>query len=147
MEFKLYKETLPVKSYAKTAIGSGCQTPMTKAFFSSQNIDIIQHAIRYEVWKRSSERALIDRQSDDELITAMRAIYFQYAKNRPDDIPGQIKELNTIVVNEVVPGILSEATAHLLYLKDKFGGLSPLPPPVNVNNAGTKLLRSVTSVF
>ncbi len=142
MEYKLYKETLPETSYYKAAIGSGCQTILSKAFFSMQNIDIIQNALRYKVWQQSHYHALISRQSNDELISVMRATYLQYCKNQEHNIPGQIADLNELVVDQLVPSLLSEITGYLLYLKDKFGGLSPLPPPVNVNSAGTRQLST-----
>ena len=140
MDYQLYKEGLPNKSYVKAAIGSGCRTKLVEAFFSNENLNIIQNALRYKVWVQSNHNALISRQSEDELIAVMRATYLQYGKNQPDDIRGQIEDLNAQVVSQIVPKILSEVTGHLLYLKDKFGGLTPLPQPVNVNNAGTRQL-------
>ena len=148
MEYPLYKQSLPSRSYSSVALrGSACNTQLATMFFSFANIQIIQNAIRYQVWEKSGNQAVIGRQSDDELIVVMRAIFLQYAKHWPYQIPEQIDELNQLVASQVVPTILSEVTGHLIFLKDKFSGLTPLPPPVNVNISGLKTNRSVTSTF
>ena len=148
MDYPLYKENLPSRLNASVALrGSACNTPLATMFFSFANMQIVQNAIRYQVWERSNGQAVIGRQSDDELLIVMRSIFLQYAKHLPHHISEQIGELNEIVTSQIVPSILSEVTGHLIYLKDKFSGLTPLPPPVNVNIAGLKRNRSVTSTF
>ncbi len=149
MEYPLFTPTAKDSSHSDQSLlrGSVSCTLLSKLFFSSKNIEIIQNAIRYEVWKTTDKNAVISKQSDTELLIVMRSIFVQNAKHRPDNITQQISDLNDLVVKAVVPGIISEATAHLSYLRDKFGGITPLPPPVCVNTAGLKQLRSVTSTF
>lgn len=144
--YLMYKEMLPTKAYLQSCLrGNLCETDLARAFYSRQNIDIIQNALRFKVWERSSK--VIDRQSDDELVIVMRATFLQRAKHLNTDISGQISELNNSVISKIIPSLLSEISGHILYLKDKFAGLSPLPPPINVNSAGLKSLPSVTQTF
>ena len=52
-------------------------------------------AIRRDVFEKSQPKGyVIDDQSADELKIIMRALYYQYSKNQPFDVPGQVNELN-----------------------------------------------------
>ena len=90
---------------------------------------------------------IIGPQSETELIIVMRAIFFQNAKNLDTNIPEQISELNSIVIQSILPKILSNIKQYQEYLKNK--GQIPLPMDrsMNVNNKGIKQLRSVTDTF
>ena len=93
-------------------------TPLNYAFFSKANIDIVQNALRYEVWTRTNKKHLIDRQSDTELGIIMRAYYLQYGKNLPTGVAQQVQELNNIVIEYLVPKIISQVQQYVTYLKD-----------------------------
>ena len=93
-------------------------TKLNFAYFSKQNIDIIQNALRYKVWIRTNKQHIIERQSDTELGIIMRAYYLQYGKNLPDHIPEQVEELNNMVIEYLVPKILVQIQQYLSYLKD-----------------------------
>ena len=93
-------------------------TRLNFAFFSKQNIDIIQNALRYQVWVRTNKKHIIERQSDTELGIIMRAYYLQYGKNLPDHIPEQVQELNNMVIEYLVPKILVQVAQYLDYLRD-----------------------------
>ena len=93
-------------------------TRLNFAFFSKQNIDIIQNALRYQVWVRTSKKHIIERQSDTELGIIMRAYYLQYGKNLPDNVSEQVQELNNMVIEYLVPKILVQVAQYLDYLRD-----------------------------
>jgi hypothetical protein len=93
-------------------------TKLNYAFFSKANIDIVQNAIRYEVWKRTGKKHLIGRQSDTELGIIMRAFYLQYGKNLPTDVPEQVQELNNLVIEYLVPKVIIQVNQYLTYLVD-----------------------------
>jgi hypothetical protein len=93
-------------------------TKLNYAFFSKENIDIVQNAIRYEVWKRTEKKHLIARQSDTELGIIMRSFYLQYGKNLPTNIPEQVQELNNLVVEYLVPKVIIQVNQYLSYLVD-----------------------------
>ena len=149
MEYPLFRPTSTDSSHTDQSVlrGSLSCTLLSKLFFSAKNVQIIQNALRYQVWTSTDKNVVISKQSESELLIVMRSVFVQNAKHRPDNITQQISDLNDLVVKAVVPGIISEATAHISYLKDKFGGITPIAPPVCVNTAGLKQLRSVTTTF
>lgn len=116
-------------------------TPLSKQFFTAQNVAVLQAAIRKGVYERSgSKRYVIDEQDVDEMKMIMRAIYLQYAKNNAFDIPGQIKELNDIIIKWCVPRIMSEIDHYYYYLNDISHMPIPLAQPMSMSSAGTKSL-------
>lgn len=128
-----------VETQAADAIkGNFLATPLNQAFFSPANVQIIQNLIRKNVFDRSNGEFLIDPQSSDQLLIIMRAIYYQYGRNRPDGIPQQIEELNTIVADYSVPRILSEVSFHKTFLHDIQHLPVPLSHPVKMSTTGTK---------
>jgi|UniRef100_A0A6C0DPT4 hypothetical protein len=121
--------------------GNWEQTDLSKVFFSSENISQIQNKIRRTVFEKSQPKGyVIDDQSVDELKIIMRALYYQYSRNLPYDISGQIDELNDRVVQWSVPHILSAVDHYHYYLDDISKLPTPLPHSVNVSRAGTKSL-------
>jgi hypothetical protein len=127
------------QSEADDAIrGNVTATPLNQAFFSPANVEIIQNKLRREVHDRSKGEFLIDRQSVDELLIVMRAMYLQYGKNQPDHIAEQITELNQIVADWCVPKIVAECSMHKTYLYDIQNLPVPLSQPVFLTQKGTK---------
>ena len=110
-------------------------------FFSAENMERIQNSIRKEVFERSQPKGyVIDKQSVDEIKIIMRAIYLQYARNLPQNIQGQVEDLNKKVLDWSVPHILSAVDHYYFYLND----ISHLPIPLahmqHLSRAGTKSL-------
>ena len=121
--------------------GNWEKTPLSDSFFSNANVTIIQNLIKREVFTRSLPKGYrIDDQSVDELKIIMRAIYYQYAKNLPSDIPGQVADLNRRVADWSVPHILSAVDHHMYYIKDIEFLPVPMAHPVHLSRAGTKSL-------
>ena len=121
--------------------GNWNETVLSKTFFSPENLKVIQSTIKKEVYVQSGDKKwVIDDQSVDELQIIMRSLFLQYAKNLSTNIPGQITELNRLVINWCVPRIISEVGMYQYYLKD----ISKLPVPlehaVSLSSAGTKSL-------
>ena len=97
--------------------------------------------IRKAVYDRSAPKNyVIDKQSVDELKIIMRAIYYQYARNLPRDIAGQVADLNQKVVDWSAPHILSAVDHYHYYLKDISTMPVPLAQPQHLSRAGTKSL-------
>ena len=114
---------------------------LSEAFFSQANITVIQNSIRRYVYDRSTPKGyLIDDQSVDELKIIMRAIFYQYARNLPYDIAGQIAELNQRVIDWSGPHILSAVDHYIYYLKDIDTMPVPMAHPVLLSRAGSKTL-------
>ena len=116
-------------------------TPVSKIFFSAENMRLIQNGIRRDVYNKSQPKGyLIDKQSVEELKIIMRAIYLQYARNLPKDFPGQIDDLNTKVIDWSVPHILSAVDHYVYYIQDISHLPVPLAQPPNLSRAGTRSL-------
>jgi hypothetical protein len=111
---------------------------LNSVYFSRNNIDAIQHGIRYSIFNKSSK--VIDNQSETELRIIMRSIYLQYSKNLPNNIIEQIKDLNKRVLEFVVPRVLIEMNQYETYLKDASTLPVPLSRGENTSSTGTKFL-------
>ena len=81
------------KSFAGDMLrGNWDHTPLSDAFFTRTNTEVIQAEIKKEVYRMSGpKKYVIDDQDVDELKMVMRAMYLQYAKNNPFNIEGQIR--------------------------------------------------------
>jgi hypothetical protein len=100
------------------------------AFFSEQNIKILQNGIRAGVYKRSDGQYLIGEQDCDVLKTIMRGIYLQNAINLPYNYTEQIEGLNTLVMEYSIHQILGEADGYMKYKRDASHMYTLLPTPI-----------------
>jgi hypothetical protein len=133
-----YSTNAPQNAGADGIRGNFEKTPLNQAYFSKENFQIIQNAIRFQVYEKSQK--IIDPVSTDDLFMTMRAIFLQYSRNLPNDISGQIKELNARVVAWCLPNILAEVSFYKTYQNDISTMPVPLSHPQNLSHAGTKSL-------
>ena len=105
-----------------------CPTLLGTAYFSSENIEILQNAIRAQIYEKSNKKYIIDKQDSDQLKIIMRAIYLQKALHHNDNIKEQIKTLNTHVLDYCVPQVYGELIAYVKYKQD----ISTLAVPMNL---------------
>ena len=138
-----YEKTSEIDFSADMLRGNWENNKLTDLFFSKQNIETIQNSIRKTVFEKSQPKGyVIDNQSVDELKIIMRAMFYQYARNLPYDLAGQVHDLNDRVVAWSVPHILSAVDHYYYYLKDIQSMPVPLSHPVHLSRAGTKSLAS-----
>ena len=117
-------------------------TDVTKIYFSKENLDRIQNAIRRQVFERSQPKGyIIDNQSADELKMIMRAMFLAHSQNRPDHVREQIQELNNHVFNYCIPRIYGEAQGYLKYLQDASTLVVPMSNPIHVSMDKTLELK------
>lgn len=133
-----YSTAAPQTAGADGIRGNFEKTPLNQAYFSKENFQIIQNAIRFQVYEKTQK--VIDPVSTDDLFTTMRAIFLQYSRNLPTNIAGQIKELNARVVAWCLPNIIAEVSFYKTYLNDISSMPVPLSHPQNLSHAGTKSL-------
>jgi hypothetical protein len=146
--YSLYEGELdPHWGYFDNLRGTHDKSSLNIAFFSQQNMDIIQNLIRKEIYRRSQGRYNIGNQDYTQLLLIMRSIYLQNSQFGTTNIKGQIDNLNKLVVYESVPRIITEIEQYLGYVRDASRPWQPIDRSSNVNNAGTRQLRSVTSIF
>jgi hypothetical protein len=137
------------KNMMSTAL-KGIQTnsELSKLFFSDKNFKRLQDKIKKEVFKRTHGQFRLDAdQEQRDLFIVMRAVYFEHARFLPGQIVRQVKRLNMKVVDEVLPGMITELRQYYGYLKDINKPLTPIPRPLNVNNAGRRTLPSITTTL
>jgi hypothetical protein len=112
---------------------------INQTFFSPQNINNLQMAIIDAVFKKSNGEFKIGRQSDKQLNIIMRSIYLQHSKNLPNNIEGQISDLNKHVLKFCVPNIYSEILQYNGYLKAISTNVVPLDRSINISSKGEKI--------
>jgi len=121
--------------------GNWEQTTLSRAFFSPENIRVIQNSIRKTVYERSGDKKyVIDDQSVDELKIIMRGMFYQYARNLETNVKEQVADLNLKVVDWSAPHILSAVDHYHYYINDISHMPVPMQQPQNISRAGTRSL-------
>ena len=118
--------------------GMQAKSCLDQEFFSQENINVLQKLIRNEVLKQTDGKHKIDNQSETELVIIMRSIFLQNSLNQKCNIKQQVNNLNSIVIKEAVPIILTAIEQYFGYVKDASSMPLPMEQPKNVSNAGTK---------
>lgn len=102
---------------------------LSTLFFSSENIEIIQNAIRASIYEKTNKKHIIDKQNYDQLKIIMRSIFLQYALHRDDNIKNQITELNNLVLDYCIPQVYGELKGYINYKRDISTLVNPLSKP------------------
>jgi len=130
--FKLYdKNPVKMNSFYSAMNGNFYDTKLSNAFFSKQNMQIIQNALRKGVYEKSNNSFIIAEQNYEALSVIMRSIFLQHSKNLPENIKEQIKELNDKVLEYAIPQVYGELEGYMNYKKDVSTLVSPLDNPIN----------------
>lgn len=106
-------------------------TLLSQLFFSAENVQILQNGLRAGVYKMSNKEFLLPPQNVDNLKIIMRSTFLQYSEYDPDNITGQIKRLNDLVLGYVVPTVYKEAIGYKNYVRDQSTMAVPLELPKN----------------
>jgi hypothetical protein len=109
-------------------------TLLSQAFFSEQNIQMIQNGIRAGVYNRSNGQYVIAPQDCDSLKIIMRSIFLQYSRNLNEDINSQILYLNKLVLDYCINNVYNEAISYMKYLYDINNLNVPISHPIMVSN-------------
>lgn len=131
-QFALY-DRIPAhqpSSYREALHGNWQNSPLSDAFFSFQNIGIIQNGIRKGVFDKSKGQYLVGNQSEDVLKVIMRSVFLQYSANMNNNIPQQIAALNKIVLDDCIKQVYGEAQGYQQYLHDASTLVVPIEHPV-----------------
>ena len=136
--FSLY-DKIPIgnTSYRDALTGNWTSNLLSQAYFSAENIQIMQNGIKAYVYNHSSGRYIISKQNEDTLKIIMRSIFLQHAKNRPDKISDQIEKLNNMVIGYCGPKVLGEAEGYINYKRDISTLAVPINRPVSTYHSNT----------
>jgi len=130
-----------VSSYKDAVNGNWVETSLSKTFFCKENINILQNGIRAGVYRKSNGRYNVAPQDLTNLKIIMRSIFLQNAKNAPGDIKGQIRKLNSLVLEYCIPNVFNEADSYIKFKNDVSTLVVPLKRPAYVSNKGDKVLE------
>ena len=126
--FKLYDKTKTNKSSFRDALkGSKEENELSNAFFSKENIQIVQNGLRAGVYKMSNNKFVIGEQSFDNIKIIMQDAYFEHARNDNTPVSTQIEMINQEVLNKYVPKLHGEVIGYLKYKEDT----SSIKAPIN----------------
>ena len=117
-------------TYRNPLEGQWDDSTLSNAYFSKENIQIIQNGIRAGVYKQSNNQYVVAPQDCDSLKIVMRSIYLQYSANLPGNVSGQIEALNQMVLNFCIQQVYSEAKGYMKYLSDASNMYVPIAHPV-----------------
>jgi len=129
-------DKIPIKqcvSFRDALTGQWTDTLLSCAFFSEQNIQILQNAIRKGVYDKSNGQYIIAPQNCNELKIIMRSIFLQHANNLPCDIKYQIITLNNLVTDFAIEQVYKEAVSYIKYKIDASTLSTPISTPVNTS--------------
>jgi len=115
------------------------ETILSKAFFSQNNIQILQNGIRMGVYHKSNGQYLIGTQDCDVLKIIMRSVYLQNSSNLPSNIKEQVDNLNKMVLDYCIQQVYGEAQGYMKYINDVSTLAVPIAHPVMANNNDRQL--------
>ena len=142
-------DKIPVKSTTNvrgTEIGNIEATPLSNAFFSNQNINIIQNSIKKGVYDAINK--VIDKQDTSQLLGIMRNVFMEDCRgsfisvinSKPISDRDMIIRLNNRVVNLCVNSIKNELISYYKYRQDISTMALPQDLPI-LSNTKNKTLE------
>lgn len=136
------------KNYAASVL-TGIQelSPLSKLFFSEENIDNLQKLIRYNVYLQSDKKYVISNQNLSQLLIVMRSTYLSYSKYTCVNLTKSIEILNNAVINDILPTILSNILQYVNYRTFISQPVNILERGVNANVKGDNQLRGFMDVL
>lgn len=140
---KIYNPATEGNDFSRTAtLGEWEETPVSKVFFSKINMDALQIGIRTRINRQTGVD--IGRQSDPELKAYMRWAYMEKIgrhDGKLEEIVNEVKRLNGIILDRVVPSILNSIRYHNSYLEDLKRSPAVIDHPETTSVRGTKQIR------
>lgn len=125
------------RGFKEAMTGNWTDNILSSAYFSNQNIKILQNGIRAGVYNKSKGAFNIGNQNEDTLKIIMRSIFLSNAVNIPHDITKQIEELNKLVVNYCVPQLLGECQGYIKFKNDVSTLVVPIDRPISTYHNNT----------
>lgn len=139
------------KQFVKNITGR-YNTILSDCFYSEENIEIINKQLILSVFNDSNKKYKICYQKREDILVVMTFIWENFSRNLDYDITNQIRRLNIMVINEMLPKVLTNLEQHYDYIdnynKIENNNLNLLDLPINAKlNRGTIELPSMTNSF
>ena len=129
-------------------VGTYSPTPLGELFFSRDNMNRIQNKIKKELYIRSKGEYILNvAQNESDLLIMMRAVYISDAMHEPYRLVHQVKMLNHLTVERIIPDMISMIKQDEKYLYDINHPIMPIALPVNINSKGNKSLPSAMTTY
>lgn len=112
-------------------------TPLGNAFFSADNMNVIQNSIRSTI--KNETGLTIDRQNDNDLATIMRYIYITNSYNPAADVSAQLMLMNKRASEKAASQVRTGLAEHIGYLRDIASPIYPNALPVSSTTYGNKM--------
>ncbi len=118
-------------SYYDALNGIWENTTLSNLFFSAKNTQIIQNAIRAQIYQKSAGKYVIAPPGVDSLHIIMRSYFLQYVEYDDSRITAHIQELNGLVIDHCVNQLYGSSISYVRYLEDQSSLVQPLALPLN----------------
>ena len=137
VQFRLFERIAinnKTTGYRDALIGETEWNTVADGYFSEENIQSVQDALKSGVYRASDEKFVLAPQNVDFLKIIMRNVYLQNVDyNIRDTAAVQIQKLNQIVLDQLVPKLHAEAVGYFRYLQDQSTLAVPLELPKAVD--------------
>lgn len=116
------------------------ESQLSTLFFSKKNIENVQMLIKNCMYKASNGTIILEVDQDlTDLIIIMRSVYFEYGKFLPLNIGEQIKQLNKLILKNIIPNMMTEIKQNQEYIRVINSPIVPIPLPLNLNDGRRSL--------
>ena len=116
------------------------ESKLSDSFFSKNNIDNLQMLIKNCIYKASNGTIILEVDQElTDLIIVMRSIYFEFGKFLPHNINDQVKQLNKLVLKNIIPNMMTEIKQNQEYIRVIESPIVPIPLPLNLNDGRRSL--------
>lgn len=125
------------------------QSPLSDAFFADGNVQLLKQLLADGVNKQSEGAYKISAQaqSTQSMLTVMTSIFMEHARHLPNDVSGQVVELNRLVLNDIVPRVMTNIKMELTHRRDRAQQPLTMDRPRYMSQAGTRSNQSISAVF
>lgn len=127
--FKMFEKTAvkhSITDYRGALENIWYESKLSKMYFSAKNIQLIQYSLKDAIYKKSNGRYKLLPQNEDELKIIMRSYYLQYTQNDVGNEDAELKRINGLVLNYLIPRLMNESVGYEQYLNDQTTLVVPL---------------------
>lgn len=128
--------------------GMSADNDVFKIFFSRENKKRLQNKIKKEVFTRTRGKYKMSvDQKEQSLLAIMEGVYKNQVKYLDSKTIRQVKKLNMVVIDEIVPDMISSIKMHYKYLDDINQPLNPLPRAQSASTVGRTPIAPISSIY
>lgn len=114
-----------------------CETPLSCAYFSDRNMEMLQRGIRQAFKNKTG--VSIDYQNPEDLFAIMRVVYINNSSDPYNKVNEQVSYMNQVVMKTALNQIQTGVSQYMGYRKDIDTVSIPLAQPINTSTYGTKI--------